>query len=660
MSTSRHFVVLGLGAGIALSLIKPSASQDLPLLTKPKSDFSASENVNSVVVNTSKPLSPSPATSPSTGSSVELGDKPTLTIGKPEVIPVIASSSKQPKKSGLLVEEKLTHSAVKPSTAATTSAELEQLISQSPESERPDSVPTLESPQPESPESTPEETQAPKPESPESTPRETQAPESETPESTPGETQAPKPESQQSPPAGIELPASDTQSSSLEFLNPSPNPLLFPTQAEEVEVKTTQAITLTEAIALARRNSPTLQQARLTLQRNEFALREALAAEFPTAVVQTDLTHTDSAAEELTNEARAEAGVLEQDTASTQFNATLQLSYNLYTGGLRPAQIRAAEEQVRLQQLQVETVAEQLRLDVTEAYYNLQNADAQVEIFEAAVEASEQNLRDAQLLEQAGLGTRFDVLQQEVQLADDQQSLISSGSNQDIAISQLVGLLNLGQQVEVTAADPIESAGEWKISLEESIVLALKNRAELEQPLVQRIINEQQRRIALAAIRPQVTLSAAYNALNVFDDDFGFGDGVTLQATMQWNFFDGGAARARAKQEEVDIATAESQFEDIRGQIRLQVETAYYELEANQENIGTTTVAVEQAQESLRLARLRFQAGVGTQTEVINQQTALTRARSNLLNATVEYNRSLAQLQRAISNLPDSNLSDIP
>ncbi|NEO32260.1 MAG: TolC family protein [Symploca sp. SIO3C6] len=436
--------------------------------------------------------------------------------------------------------------------------------------------------------------------------------------------------------------------------------MLFPTQKEEVEVKTIQAITLTEAIALARRNNQTLQQARLALQRNEFALREALAAEFPTAIVQTDLTHTDSASEEIANEGREEAGFPEQDTASTQFNATLQLSYNLYTGGLRPAQIRAAEEQVRLQQLQVETVAEQLRFDVTDAYYDLQNADAQVEIFEAAVEASEQNLRDAQLLEQAGLGTRFDVLQQEVQLADDKQSLISSISNQKIARRQLVELLSLGQQVEVTAADPIEPAGEWKISLEESIVLALKNRAELEQPLVQRIIDEQQRRIALSAIRPQVTLSAAYNALNVFDDDLGFGDGVTLQATMQWNFFDGGAARARAKQEEVDIATAESSFDQTRDQIRLQVENAYFSLEANQENIETTTVAVEQAQESLRLARLRFQAGVGTQTDVINQQTALTRARSNLLSATVEYNRSLAQLQRAISNLPDSNLSDIP
>lgn len=464
MSTSRHFVVLGLGAGIALSLIEPSASQDLPLLTKPKSDFSVSENANSVVVKTPQPLPLSPAISPPTGSSFELGVQPTLAISKPELIPVIAQSSKQPKKGGLPVEEKLTHSVVN-AESANTSVELTELVSQSPESERQDSVPTLELPQPEN-----------------------QQP-------IPPETQSPEFETQQPPPADLEFPALNTQLSSLEFLNPSPNPLLFPTQSEEVEVKTIQAITLQEAIALARRNSPTLQQARLTLQRNEFSLREALAAEFPTAVVQTDLTHTDSAQGELNNEARAELGQPEVDTASTQLNATLQLSYNLYTGGLRPAQIKAAEEQVRLQQLQVETVAEQLRLDVTEAYYNLQNADAQVDIFEAAVEASQQNLRDAQLLEQAGLGTRFDVLQQEVQLADDKQSLISSRSAQKITRRQLVELLSLGQQVEVTAADPIEPAGEWGFSLEESIVLALQNRAELEQPLVQRLINEQQRRI---------------------------------------------------------------------------------------------------------------------------------------------------------------------
>ncbi|HEY9597344.1 MAG TPA: TolC family protein, partial [Cyanophyceae cyanobacterium] len=348
------------------------------------------------------------------------------------------------------------------------------------------------------------------------------------------------------------------------------------------------------------------------------------------------------------------------DTISTSFSTTLGITYDLYTAGRRPAQIRAAEEQVRLQQLEVERLSEQLRLDVSTNYYDLQEADAQVEIAQAAVTEATQSLRDAQLLEQAGLGTRFDVLQQQVQLANNNQDLTRAISQLRIARRQLAQILNLPQTAEISAADPIEVAGAWELPLEPSIILALKNRAELEQQLVQRNINEQQRRIALAAIRPQASLFANYNILGSLDDDTGPADGFTLGARLQWNFFDAGAARARARQQEVNIAIAENRFSEQRNQVRFDVEQAFFQLNANRENIQTANLALQQAQESLRLARLRFQAGVGTQTDVINQQTELTRARVNRLRAILDYNRALAALQRAVSNLPQGILFDLP
>ncbi|MFW6264041.1 MAG: TolC family protein, partial [Cyanobacteriota bacterium] len=251
-------------------------------------------------------------------------------------------------------------------------------------------------------------------------------------------------------------------------------------------------------------------------------------------------------------------------------------------------------------------------------------------------------------------------LRAEVDLANAQQTLTRARAQQVVARRSLVQLLGLGQGVEVAAADSIEIAGEWNLSLEETIVAAYQNRAELEQQLIQRNINQLQREIALAAIRPQVSLFSNYNVLGVLDDDLGPADGLTLGARAQWTLYDGGAARARAKQEETEVAIAESQFENQRNQIRLEVEQAYYALLANRENIDTATRAVDLAEESLRLARLRFQAGVGTQTDVINAQTELTRARGNLLTAIIDYNQSLAALERAVSNLPNNALFDVP
>ena len=327
------------------------------------------------------------------------------------------------------------------------------------------------------------------------------------------------------------------------------------------------------------------------------------------------------------------------------------MNYDVYTSGRRSATIRAAAEQARFDELDVERQSEQIRLDVTNAYYDLQEADAQVEIAEAAVREAQRSLRDAQLLEQAGLGTRFDVLQAEVRLAQANQDLTTARSQQSIARRQLVQLLSLAQTVEVKAADPIQPAGSWQLSLPQTIILALQNRAELQQQLARRNISQQQQIVALASERPQVNVFANYNLLDLYNDGTGPADGLSLGARLRWDFYDGGAARARAAQQRVNIAIAENQFADARNQVRLQVEQAYFNLNSNRENIQTAELALQQALRSLQLARLRFNAGVGNQTDVINAQSELTRARANRLQAIVDYNRSLASLQRAISNL---------
>jgi OMF family outer membrane factor len=432
------------------------------------------------------------------------------------------------------------------------------------------------------------------------------------------------------------------------YLNPTPNPLQFPTKIDEVRIQGTEAITLQQALELARRNNRTLQAAEQTLQRSQVAVREASSARYPTLDATTGINRQQSTGGELSSQ-RSPLQT-DSDTPSTSANANLRLSYDLYTSGERSARIRAAEEQVRFNELEVERQKEELRLNVFNDYYGLQGADQQVRINLEAVRNAEASLRQAQALEQAGVGTRFDVLRSQVQLANATQDLTNARSQQQVARRQLVQRLSLAQSVDITAADPVQVAGRWNLSLEESIVLAFQNRADLQQQLVQRNINEQQRRIALSALLPKVNLEANYNVLNVFNDRLERADGYSLGANIRMNLFDGGAARARAEQEETNKAISETRFADQRNQIRFQVEESYANLQSNFANISTADVALSQARESLRLARLRFQAGIGTQTDVINAENELTRAQGNLVNAILNYNRSLATLQRSVSS----------
>jgi outer membrane factor, OMF family len=307
---------------------------------------------------------------------------------------------------------------------------------------------------------------------------------------------------------------------------------------------------------------------------------------------------------------------------------------------------------VRFAELDLARQDEQLRFDVSNDYFNIQQADALVLIAQAAVENSRISLRDTQARERAGLGTRFDVLQAQVQLANNLQQLAQSQSQQQTARRQLAQRLNINDTATLSAADPIRIAGRWTISLADSILMGLKNRVELEQQLVQRNIALRQRRIALSNLGPQVSVGATFNSFDALDDRVAPNWGYSVNGQLGMTLFDGGAARANAAQQSASVAIAEAQFANFKNLIRFQIERSYFTLQSNLENIQTNQAAVQQSTEGLRLARLRFQAGVGTQLEVSNAETALTRSQTNLLSATIDYNRALTSLQRFVSKLP--------
>ncbi|MEM1172594.1 MAG: TolC family protein, partial [Cyanobacteria bacterium P01_H01_bin.35] len=459
-------------------------------------------------------------------------------------------------------------------------------------------------------------------------------------------------------------------------IEPNSNPLYSPNTPDEVQIKETIPITLEQAIDLARRNNPEIQVSQLEVERSKAALREAKADLWPSLTFDSTIQRTESASGDL--QAQAQQRVAEvtgadqfidtdiQNFPTTTFNNSFQFDYDLGLGKARSSRIGVAREQMRLQELELERVSEELRLNVSDDYYNLQQADGRVRIGEAAVRNARKSLEDAEALERAGVGTRFDVLQAQVTLSNEQQNLTNALRDQRSARRRLAERLSANESINLTAADPIEPVGSWLLSLDETIIAAFQNRAELEQQLVQRDLSDEQRKLALSAVRPNLNFFATYDVLALTTENQswraarGWADGSTIGLRFRWNFFDGGQARAAARQSIIDGKIAETRFEQVRNQIRREVEEAFFGLEASFENISTAELGVEQAKEALRLARLRFQAGVGTQLEVIQQETDLTRAEDNLLTAIIDYNRSLSELQRSVSNLPGDNLSDTP
>jgi outer membrane protein TolC len=438
--------------------------------------------------------------------------------------------------------------------------------------------------------------------------------------------------------AAVPASAQNTAPAPLRNPNQNQNPLQRQTKPSDVQIKSSRSLTLRQALDLADKNNREIEAARLQTDRSTASIREAQAAESVTVSIDGSLTNTGAPV------ISSVAG----STVGTPLRAGIEADYALSTAGLNSSRVKAAEGQLRVDQLEVSRVARNVRSTVITAYYDLQQADEQLIINIAAVRNAERSLRDAKLQEQAGLGTKFDVIRAEVQKATAEQDVVRTRSQQQNARKKLAQILNITENVEYTSSEEVVPRGTWNISLENSIVLAYGNRPELKQSAARRTIGEQQANQAAAGDQAQFSLFARYDLGKDFQRSVGFADNYSVGARVRWDFLDGGASSSRVAQAKASQSIADTQYITSRDQIRLEVEQSYNSLNADQQNIITSTGALKQAEESLRLARLRFAAGVGTQTDVISAETELTRARSNRLQAIVGYNRSLSTLRNAV------------
>jgi outer membrane protein TolC len=260
---------------------------------------------------------------------------------------------------------------------------------------------------------------------------------------------------------------------------------LAPKAPIELKIQKSQPLSLSEALEISVQRSPSLLISRLGVDKSRGAVREADAGRIPTLGANATYTYSETASSKLQSSSPSSAffggGSSSGGASSTLGGNILQANWNLYTSGLVDAQIEAAQQGLRNSTLEVEKQLQELRVGVAKAYFNLQTQDGNVEIAQSAVRNAEASLRDTQAQERAGVGTRFDVLRQQVQVANTQQKLIQARNNRIVAQRDLARALNFTQPTEVSARDPIEESGNWDLSLEDSIFQAYGKRVELPQ-----------------------------------------------------------------------------------------------------------------------------------------------------------------------------------
>ncbi len=400
-------------------------------------------------------------------------------------------------------------------------------------------------------------------------------------------------------------------------------------------------LTLRQALDLANQNNKEIEAICLSIKRSTARIRAAEASSWPILGIEGSLDNNRRSLffDQPNNQEFRSDGLGWQGRLNLEYGLNNLLGNSLEKAGLK---------QLESDKLDVEKAARKVRADVIKAYYDLQDADEQLKINQAAVTNAKESLRNAQIQEKAGLGTKFDVIRADVQKATAEQDVVKIESQQQAAQKTIAQLLNISENIEYSAAEPIAMKEQWTLDLDKSVSEALNNRPELKQQKIKRDASSLNAIAANAENDPQVSLFANYSAGQNFTANTGIGDNYGIGARVRLNLLDGGAVNSKIDQERVGASIAETESIAIRDKVRLEVETSFLSLSSNKKNITTAKGAQAQAQESLRLARLRLAAGVGTQLDVINAETELTRAKSNYSRAIVNYNRDLATLRNAV------------
>src|SRR5438105_7254555 len=297
---------------------------------------------------------------------------------------------------------------------------------------------------------------------------------------------------------------------------------------------------------------------------------------------------------------------------------------------------------------------DQVIATVKTQFYQIVVNKALIGVQEQSVNLLESQLKDQQNRFEAGTVPRFNVLQAEVALYNQIPQLITAQNNYRISKITLAKTLGLDFQPGRGENPPLDVIGEMPyiprtIALAHAIELGKERRPFLKQARANVLNQLQQVRAAAGQYLPTITTTGGgewvSSPTNSSWQDISKGWLATVQGSMP--IWDSGAIAGQVIQQPALLSEAKITYDDDVRQVELEIQQAYSNLQQNRELIQSQEKNVGLAEEALRLAKARLDAGAGVQLDVLNAQVQLLTAQSTQLQALFGYNSSLAEFDRA-------------
>ncbi len=408
--------------------------------------------------------------------------------------------------------------------------------------------------------------------------------------------------------------------------------------SDEGIIRKGELLTLQRAVAIAAMRQPNIIAAQSTIAVNESRVGQAKSNYYPQISASSGYSRIKPVAPATTRSTTVVGSAVDS------FTGSVALTQNIYDFGRTSALVDIQKLNTNASRSDLENTAEQIVLNVKQAYYSVLQASRNRAVAEESVKQFQQHLEQARGFYEVGTKSRFDVTKAEVDLSNAQLNLIRADNTLKTTRVNLNNAMGVPDAPEYTLEDTL-AFRKYDITFDEAVARAFNNRPDIQAIVTRRRAAEENINLANRNYYPTLTGTAAYNWGGA---KFPLGEGWTVGALVNLPIFSGFLTKSQVSEAKANLNVVRANEDLLRQNVLLDVQQAYLNLKEAENRIPTAELAVKQATENLDIANGRYAAGVGNPLEVTDAQVGYSNAKITYTQALSDYKVAQAALEKAM------------
>ena len=318
--------------------------------------------------------------------------------------------------------------------------------------------------------------------------------------------------------------------------------------------------------------------------------------------------------------------------AKNQYNLGLSFSQNLFAGGRIVAQNGVANSGRRSADIELTAQRAQLRLDVTQAYFDAALADRLVALAESSAVQTRNVLKQTQLARTVGNVSEFDLLRAQVSNANQQPIVIQRQSDREVAYLRLKQLLNFPLEAPLELTTVVDDTAATNAALRSIGIpdTVATDRATVRQAAEAIDAQRGLLKVAKAQRWPSLSLTSQYGKvafpLNNFPGSGDFRTNWTIGLASQLPLFTGGRIKGDQMVAEANLHEAQARYDQLREFAALDTRVTINNLLQARAAWLASQGTAEQAARAYSIAEVRYKEGISTFVELSDSRILLEQA----------------------------------